>query len=74
MVTKKREAEKPKMSGKSAGNENKTPIEQKNMDQQTNMIAEAAYYRAEIREFAPGHEMEDWLEAEKEITKGSDNS
>ena len=28
------------------------------------MIAEAAYYRAEKRGFAPGHDLEDWLEAE----------
>ena len=31
------------------------------------MIAEAAYYRAESRGFSPGLQMEDWLEAEKEI-------
>ncbi len=30
-------------------------------------IAEAAYYRAEHRGFAPGHEVEDWLIAESEI-------
>ncbi|MFN0318500.1 MAG: DUF2934 domain-containing protein [Burkholderiales bacterium] len=30
-------------------------------------IAEAAYYRAEQRGFCPGCELEDWLEAEKEI-------
>jgi len=29
-------------------------------------IAEAAYYRAERRGFAPGQEERDWLEAEKE--------
>ncbi len=31
------------------------------------MIAEAAYYRAQRRGFAPGHELEDWLEAEAQI-------
>jgi hypothetical protein len=31
------------------------------------MIAEAAYYRAERRGFAPGAEIEDWLAAEREI-------
>jgi hypothetical protein len=31
------------------------------------MIATAAYYLAERRNFAPGHELEDWLEAETEI-------
>ena len=30
-------------------------------------IAEAAYRRAQQRNFAPGHDLEDWLEAEKEI-------
>lgn len=31
------------------------------------MIAEAAYFRAERRGFAPGNEMSDWLEAESAI-------
>jgi sterol desaturase/sphingolipid hydroxylase (fatty acid hydroxylase superfamily) len=31
------------------------------------MIAEAAYYRAEKRSFYPGHALNDWLEAKKEI-------
>ena len=31
------------------------------------MIAEAAYYRAEKRGFAPGAALEDWLAAEEEI-------
>jgi Protein of unknown function (DUF2934) len=30
-------------------------------------IAEAAYWRAERRGFAPGSELEDWLEAEREV-------
>ena len=29
-------------------------------------IAELAYYKAESRGFGPGHELEDWLEAEQE--------
>lgn len=32
------------------------------------MIAEAAYYIAELRGFDPGHELEDWLCAEREIS------
>ena len=31
------------------------------------VIAVAAYYRAERRNFEPGHELEDWLNAEAEI-------
>lgn len=30
-------------------------------------IAEFAYYKAESRDFAPGYELEDWLEAEQEF-------
>ena len=31
------------------------------------MVAANAYYRAEKRGFEPGHEMDDWYEAEREI-------
>lgn len=30
-------------------------------------IAELAYFKAEQRGFEPGHEMDDWLEAEREL-------
>jgi len=33
------------------------------------MIAEAAYFRAAERDFAPGHEIDDWLAAEKEVAQ-----
>lgn len=33
-------------------------------------ISELAYRRAEMRGFAPGHEHEDWLEAEREVDAG----
>jgi len=36
-------------------------------DSRRSMIAQAAYYRAESRGFAPGHEAEDWLAAESEV-------
>jgi hypothetical protein len=31
------------------------------------LIAEAAYYRAMERGFEPGHELEDWIQAEAEV-------
>jgi hypothetical protein len=31
------------------------------------LIAEAAYFRAQERGFQPGHELEDWIEAESEV-------
>lgn len=36
-------------------------------EERLRMIRDAAYYRAEKRGFAPGHEYEDWLAAEREI-------
>lgn len=38
-------------------------------EERQRMIAEAAYYKAEQRAFAPGMETEDWLEAERELLK-----
>jgi hypothetical protein len=34
------------------------------------LIADAAYYRAQRRGFVPGHELEDWLAAEAEVDTG----
>jgi hypothetical protein len=31
------------------------------------LIAETAYHRASRRGFSPGHELDDWLEAEREV-------
>jgi len=31
------------------------------------MVAARAFYKAEQRGFEPGHELEDWLEAEQEL-------
>jgi len=39
-------------------------IQTANLDQ---MIADAAYYKAEKRGFDPGNELQDWLDAKKEI-------
>ncbi len=38
-------------------------------EERERMITMAAYYRAERRGFAPGHELEDWCEAEAEIAR-----
>ncbi len=39
------------------------------LDEFREMVATAAYYRAEKRGFEPGHDIDDWLEAEQEIRK-----
>jgi hypothetical protein len=36
-------------------------------EQRAALIAEAAYFRAEKRGFAPGYEIGDWLAAESEV-------
>ena len=38
--------------------------------QRAALIAQAAYFRAMRRGFAPGHEVEDWLAAEAEVDAG----
>jgi hypothetical protein len=45
----------------------KSTVQTDDIDDYQDMIAEAAYYKAESRKFAPDQEMEDWLEAEKEV-------
>jgi hypothetical protein len=38
------------------------------------MIAEAAFYKAEKRNFKPGYELRDWLEAKAEILRNYEPS
>jgi hypothetical protein len=38
-------------------------------DERTRRIALAAYFRAEQRGFAPGCELEDWLEAARQVDR-----
>ena len=53
--------EEPLPVEREAGGAAPTPREREQM------IAIAAYYRALHRSFEPGHELEDWLEAEAEV-------
>jgi hypothetical protein len=52
---------KPKVPERNDGATSLTPAER------LRMIEMAAFFRAERRGFAPGHEFEDWLAAEAEI-------
>lgn len=38
-------------------------------DELRKLVSEAAYYRAKQRGFAPGHELEDWVQAEAEVMR-----
>lgn len=44
-----------------------TPVKVIDQDHRRALIAKAAYFRAERRNFAPGFETEDWLSAETEV-------
>jgi hypothetical protein len=46
---------------------NPTVKQRPSSDELRGMIAMAAYYRAAARHFAPGQELDDWLEAERQI-------
>ena len=37
------------------------------------LIQESAYFKAKERGFAPGHEVQDWIEAEAEVRRRLDN-
>jgi hypothetical protein len=41
------------------------------VDERKRRICEAAYFKAERRGFAPGHALEDWLQAEQEVDTAS---
>jgi hypothetical protein len=45
------------------------PLERVSEEERRDMIARAAYFRAERRNFAPGHEEEDWVAAEAEVDR-----
>ena len=49
-------------------------VEPRGMDEVQRRIAVAAYYRAEQRGFAPGHELDDWYAAEAEVRRKLDAS
>lgn len=41
------------------------------MERRLKDIEAAAYLKAERRGFTPGHEMEDWLDAEREVDEAA---
>jgi len=61
-VTKKKVAKK-KVSRKAVAR--KAPARRVSDQERYEMIQRHAYFLAEARNFEPGHEMEDWIEAER---------
>lgn len=53
-----------------AMNDRAPPVALPSAEEIYEMIAQAAYYRAQKRGFAPGLEAEDWRQAEVEVMEG----
>ena len=66
-AAKKRSAPKKAAARKAAAPNPSTSPVRVSAEERWRMVATAAYHRAEKRGFAPGHEVEDWLAAEKDI-------
>jgi hypothetical protein len=62
---------KPADTKKPAKSRSTAPHPSDMMQERFHQIQELAYYKAEKRGFAPGHELEDWLEAQAEVDKAS---
>ena len=60
-------------TGLSRGNDARVEISR---DELRKLVSEAAYYRAKQRGFTPGHEEEDWIQAEAEVLRriGADDT
>lgn len=62
MATRKRTPSKPGV--RAAAPQARADV---NPEELRKLISEAAYYRAKQRGFKPGHELEDWIQAEAEV-------
>ena len=58
-----------RMRGRRSRQHNAAAARARDPAQRHAMIAEAAYYQGERRHFEPGHELDDWLRAEAEISR-----
>jgi hypothetical protein len=45
------------------------PVKRVSEEERRNLIARAAYFRAERRNFAPGQELADWVAAEADVDR-----
>jgi hypothetical protein len=64
---KKARAPRKTLTTKSAAAEMPAEASEPSSEDLGGMIATAAYYLAAARNFTPGHELDDWLEAERSV-------
>ena len=60
-------AKKPRAPRKTLTTKSAPAIAEPSSEELGGMIATAAYYLAAARNFTPGHELDDWLEAERNV-------
>ena len=61
-----RKPSKPKAAPKTSAEKPSPPMSDEELQR---LVAEAAYFRAQRRGFAPGYELQDWVEAEAEVKR-----
>lgn len=50
--------------------QNRPQLQQEEMQEETSqLVQEAAYFKAQARGFAPGGELQDWFDAENEVRR-----
>ncbi|BAV33296.1 hypothetical protein SCL_0980 [Sulfuricaulis limicola] len=69
ITTEKLSSSRQAASGSAVKAGRRSGINSVSTEERERMIAVKAYYCAERRGFAPGHELEDWCEAEMEINR-----
>ena len=62
------QAERPARSAPDAP-ASKAPASKLSPEEVYRLIQESAYFKAKARGFAPGHEVQDWIEAEAEVRR-----
>jgi len=58
-----------KSPAKSASESRTASVPNISAEERERLIARVAYFRAEKRGFAPGNELQDWIEAEAEVLR-----
>jgi Protein of unknown function (DUF2934) len=64
-----RQPPKPRKAAKTAPMTTTTARAEASPREIRQLIEQAAYYKAEARGFAPGHELDDWIAAEAEVRR-----
>jgi hypothetical protein len=67
------DAPAPRPAGGIAVNPSGSSVTKLSPEEIYKLIQESAYFKAKARGFAPGHEVQDWIEAEAEVRRRLDD-